>query len=193
MLCIKNKKNFTLIELIIVIGIATAISFGIYKMFSSGAKIWQKIKSITLEEDINIFFQKFSLELNNTFKFSLIDFSGEIDRIMFPAIINSFSLKQKSPGEIKYYFDSNKGALIKEERDFSQIYNDSEGITKILLDNVASCKFRYYTYDEEKQEYVWQDNWKNNKLPLAVEVNLVFYDNGKIKNFIKTVDIPTAN
>ncbi|MCM8831015.1 MAG: hypothetical protein NC918_02340 [Candidatus Omnitrophica bacterium] len=188
--CVKNKKNFTLIEIIIVIMIAVAVSFGIYKTFSSGIKIWQKIKSVTLEENVNIFFQKFSLELANTFKFSSIRFEGKTDRIIFPSIVNSYLLGKPIPGEIKYYFDSNKKALVKEERDYSQIYNDREGRNRILLDNVISCGFRYYIYDNEKQEYVWQTSLEEDQFPLAVEINLVFYNDNKMKNFIKAIDMP---
>lgn len=194
--CIKNKfkipKSFTLIELVIVSFISLIVSLGIYKILDSGIKIWQKINKTILEEDVNIFFQKFALEISGSFRFDLIGFKGKRDFVSFPALINSQFLGKDTVGEIIYYFDSSKKTLIKEERDFSQIYNNDEGRRRVLISNLMDCSFEYYTFDEVKQEYLWQQNWEKKDFPLAIRIKLILNEENT-KDFIKIVNIPISS
>lgn len=188
----RHKRGFTFIEVIIVISILSIISLVIYTSFSKGINIWQMVNEKSPEEDMNILLDKFSFDLRNTFKFTGINFSGHEDGIEFPVLLNSPRFHKKSVGKVVYSYDSNTNLLNKEEVDFNQIYEDKKGLIKHSLKNVKSFKFQYYTYDKGRKEYLWQDEWAKEGLPLAVRIYLEIKDGDRINGFIRTVGVPTG-
>ena len=56
----KNNKGFTLIEVCLVSAMVAIISLAIYTTFANGIKIWQKAHTEILEEDVSIFFERFT-------------------------------------------------------------------------------------------------------------------------------------
>ena len=186
MLFLKNKKNFTFIELAIVSLLVFIISLGIYNVFSSGLKIWSKVLDSANLEDINIAFEKFTSDLRNTFLFKNIDFKGTKTTLEIPANVNSkFG---KTPGKVLYIYDENKKVLLREEKDFSKLYTDSDGLKRILLDNVEDIEFKYYYYDKEKLEYVWEDETKE-ELPFTVKLRIKINN----KDICRFINIPISN
>jgi len=186
MLFLKNKRSFTFIELAIVSLLIFIISLGIYNVFSSGLKIWSKVLGSAKLEDVNIAFEKFTSDLRNVFLFKNIDFKGTKRSLEIPAKVNSkFG---KTPGKVVYRYDENKRILFREEKDFSKLYTGSNGLKRILLDNVKDIEFKYYYYDKKKLEYVWEDETKE-EIPLAVRLKIKI-DN---KDFYRFVNIPISN
>lgn len=188
----KNKNGFTLIELLIVTALLAVISLAIYATFNSGVKIWQRVNKQIPEEDLDIFLEKFTLDLRNSFKFNGFNFLGEEKRFEFPTLVNSPWMNKKTVGKVSYLYDSESSIIKRNLLDFSQIYNGEEGTTQELLKNVKSLKFRYYLYDKEKKEYLWQDEWLKEDLPLAVRIELEFGNGTEIRKFTKTVNIPVS-
>lgn len=189
----KNKNGFTLIELLIVTALLAVISLSIYATFNSGIKIWQRVNKQLPEEDLDIFFEKFALDLRNSFKFNGLNFLGEEKRLEFATLVNNPRINKKTVGKAIYLYDSESKIIKRSLLDFSQIYNGKEGTTQELLKNVESLKFRYYLYDKEKKEYLWQDEWLKEDLPLAVRIELDVVDGSQINKFIKTVSIPVSS
>lgn len=190
---VPRKQAFTLIELIIVAGALAVISLAIYAVFNSGMKIWENINIQVAEEDLNIFFDKFTTDLSNSFKFTGIDFLGKEDKLEFPTLVYSPNLNKKTVGQIIYSYNSAKEMLEREQRDFSQHYDDEKGTIALLLRNIKMVKFRYYVYDEETKEYFWQDEWFGEGLPVAVKLELILDDGTQSKRFAKTVTIPLSS
>jgi len=198
----QTKNGFTLIELLIVTALLAVISLAIYATFNSGVKIWQRVNKQIPEEDLDIFLEKFALDLRNSFKFNGFNFLGEEKRFEFPTLVNSPGMNKKTVGKVIYLYDSESNIIKRNLLDFSQIYNGEEGTTQELLKNVKSLKFRYYLYDKEKKEYLWQDEWlkedlprpseQERGLPLAVRIELEFGNGTEIKKFTKTVNIPVS-
>ena len=188
----KNKNGFTLIELLIVTALLAVISLAIYATFNSGVKIWQRVNKQIPEEDLDIFLEKFALDLRNSFKFNGFNFLGEEKRFEFPTLVNSPGMNKKTVGKVIYLYDSESNIIKRNLLDFSQIYNGEEGTAQELLKNVKSLKFRYYLYDKEKKEYLWQDEWLKEDLPLAVRIELEFGNGTEIRKFTKTVNIPVS-
>jgi prepilin-type N-terminal cleavage/methylation domain-containing protein len=189
----KSKEGFTLLELLIVSAALAVISLAIYATFNSGIKIWQKINITVPEEDLNIFFIKFTSDLKNSFTFNDINFLGREDSIEFPTLVHSPRLGKKTVGQMIYSYDYNKGILQREQRDFSQIYNDEAGVVTLSLDNITRLKFHYYAYDEDTKEYFWQEEWFSEGAPVAVMMELKLDYGTQTKVFKKTVTIPVGS
>jgi prepilin-type N-terminal cleavage/methylation domain-containing protein len=188
----KKNKGLTLIELVMVIAMTSIISLALYSTFSSGIKIWQKVNTVIPNEDLSIFFDKFTTDLRNSLKFTGIKFSGTDTNVGFATLVNSLTMNMRTVGEVIYRYDSNKETLVRSLRDFSQVYTNDEGSSQQLSKNIKSLKFLYYTFDTERKEYVWQEDWLDGEFPLAVRIELDFYDGAKINNFTKTVSIPVS-
>lgn len=190
----KNKKRrpagFTFIELLIVAAIIPVISLAVYAAFNSGLKVWQRVNYLLPEEDLNILFDKFTSDLKNTFKFTGINFSGEEGRIELAALVKSRKLQAKTVGSVIYIYDPAARTFTRMERDFSRIYDSAEGIALQSIKDVKSLKFRYYFYDSQKKEYLWQEEWAGEGLPLAVRMELELANDGQYNMFTRTVSIP---
>lgn len=196
MRCIKKKsKGFTLIELLIVCSMLAVISLAIYAVFDSGMKIWENISIRVPEEDLNIFFEKFAADLNNCFKFTGIKFVGREERLQFPGLVYSHNTAKRTVGEVAYSYDFAKDTPSREQRDYSEYYNNELPTVTASLKNISMLKFRYYVYDKLSKEYYWQDEWseENEGLPLAVRMELELNDGTKSRRFVKTVTIPVSN
>lgn len=190
----QNRAAFTFVEMLIVTSILAVVSLAIYAAFNNGVKIWQKINAQTHEEDLNIFFGKFTTDLKNSFRFTEIDFLGESDELQFSTLVNSRRLGKRTAGEVIYSYDSMRGIISREERDYSAIYRDEDGEITRLAGDIDSLEFRYYFYDADVDEYIWLDEWdeEEGRIPLAVKVELKVGDGAETVKFVKTVDIPTG-
>ncbi|MEE8360289.1 MAG: prepilin-type N-terminal cleavage/methylation domain-containing protein [Candidatus Omnitrophota bacterium] len=189
----KPNQAFTLIELLVVSSMIVVISMAIFATFNNGIKIWQRTQENTREEDLNIFFDRFTNDLRSTFKFTGLGFIGEEDRVEFATLITSRRLQKKTVGKVAYFYDGRSKEIKKEERDFSHIHRDDEGIIKSALSGVESFKLFYYFYDNEKKEYLWLEEWEEEGLyPLAVRMIFEFDDGKEVIEYTKTVDIPIS-
>jgi len=194
--CIKRKnkikKGFTLIEIIITSAMLALISLVIYTTFSNGAKIWQRLHQDIAEEDLNIFLDKFARDLRNSFKFSTINFLGQEERLEFTTLVYSPTLNKTSAGKIIYFYEPEQETLSRQQLDYSQIYSGEESFSKQALKNIKSLKFQYYLYDPQKKEYLWQQDWAKENLPLAVRLEFEFDNGYQINKFARTVSIPVS-
>jgi prepilin-type N-terminal cleavage/methylation domain-containing protein len=188
----KRNKAFTLIELVIVSALLCVISLGLYSTFNSGIKIWQRLNKEAPEQDLYIFFDKFASDLKNSMKFKGINFFGAENRLDFATIVNSPRMRKNTVGSVSYYYNPKAEAAYKEEKDFACVYAGGIGVAKEMLKNIKSLEFRYYSYDKEKKEYIWQNGWFKEGLPLAVWLQVEITDGDQVFKFSKTVNIPLA-
>ncbi|MCM8800546.1 MAG: GspJ family type II secretion system protein [Candidatus Omnitrophica bacterium] len=188
----KNKKGFTLIEILIVSGLVVVISLAIYATLSNGLRLWQRLNQAKEEEEVLIFFEKFLLDLRNAFKFKGIDFVGKNDLLEFATLVKSPSLKKTTVGKVIYYYDKDEERLVRKRLNFSQLYYE-EDLWQESLNYVKKFKLQYYFYDKDKKEYFWLEDWPiKENLPLAIRIAFDF-DNGKqILRFIRTVNVPVS-
>ena len=168
------------------------IALALYSVFGSGIKIWTAVNKSIPEEDLNIFLYKFGRDLENSFSFKGIDFLGKEDSIEFPAIVNSQRLEKRTIGQVVYSCKPTQEIVIREERDFSHIYEEDDGEVTQAVSGVESLTFQYRYYNSEIKEYVWVDEWEREKLPTAVKIELEFNDGSEIKKITRTIDIPNS-
>jgi len=192
-----RKRNnaivgFTLIELAVVAAMVVVVSLAMYAVFNNGIKIWQKINCPMQQEDLGIFFDRFTHDLRNSFKFSGIVFSGEAERLQFATLVNSPDMHKITVGGVVYYYDRGTRILSRQQMDYSQLYDNKEVPAQQALRNIKSLKFKYYSYDGGKKEYLWEDEWAKEGMPLAVRVEIETNYGRDDNIFTKTVSIPVS-
>ena len=206
------RKNFfreaglTLIEMLLVTAMLSVVGASLFAAFNNGAKIWQKITQEVTAEDINIFFEKMSFDLRNSFPFSAIRFKGENDEVSFPVVAQSGE-SAESVEEVAYLFDWGKKSLNRRQRTFSEIYQDDQGLEQTLVNHVDSAQFHYYYYDSRQGDYFWTSAWPEENalsdedkkegdkkviVPLAVRIEIKTRDDNQERQFSKTVFLPAG-
>ncbi|MFH0918328.1 MAG: type II secretion system protein GspJ, partial [Candidatus Omnitrophota bacterium] len=168
----KNKLGFSLVELLVVTSMLGVISLAIFSTFNNGFKVWQKINKPLAQEDLGIFLDKLSQDLNNCLKSSSLAFTGDQNNLGIPTLAFSPRLKASTLALVAYTYDQQTGSLSRQPKDFSQLYSRQEEDPVILLKNIESFKFEYYYFDTQKQEYIWKEEPLGAGLPLAVRVSI---------------------
>ena len=190
-----HKQGFTLMEMLIVTVLAAVVSLAIYSTLSQGIKIWQRLSRSLPDEDTGIFSERFVRDLNNTINFSQIKFTGNKTEFSFAGLVTGQSLQpglKRNVGEVKYSFDKDKGAVMRVQRDYSQVYTDKQVPQQVVLGGVKSLNFQYYFYDKLEEAYVWQPDWVEEGLPKAVKVELQLDYGDQIRQFERTVSVPVG-
>lgn len=192
-----NRKSFTLIELLMAIGMIAVISLAIYNVFDSGAKIWQRLYKSAGAEDLNIFLDKLAGDLRNSFYFPGINFLGTENSIEFATYVKSPQMDRTTVGKAVYSYNGDAGIVKLQKLDYAQIYGnegslDTNAAKNEIIRGIKALKFEYYFYDPATRQYGWAQQWVNDKeLPLAVRVELNT-DQGDDNRFVKTISIPMA-
>ena len=190
-----HKKGFTLIEMLIVLAMLSLIGLAIFATLSNGIRIWQRLNQAVGQEDINILFDRIARELRNTFEFSTIKFQGEEDKVAFATFITtpgSYQPQETGIGQAIYYYNKTSRQLTREKRNYTQIFKGEGGTKEELLKDIDSLKLSYYFHDEERREYLWQEAWHREGLPLAVRIELELHNGSQNKKITQTINIPIA-
>ena len=192
-----KPAGFTLIETLLVVAISSVIALAIYSTFNSGLKIWQRLTKKEQASDLNIFFEKISYDLRNSFKFSGIKFVGKQDSIGFASLVMTQIGQQQMAlgvGQAGWCFDAQTESLNRWQLNYSELYQDKPVHLRQILNNVKMLSFRYYYYDPEEEAYMWKDLWVENEegIPLAVRIKMEFGKDDECKEVTRTVAIPAG-
>lgn len=189
-----RKAGFTLIEMLIAISLVALTSFAIYQNFDSGVRIMRVMSRPINEEDIDLFFEKFSGDLQNSFLYKGIAFVGKKDKVSFLTTIPTLESLGggEGIGRVTYSYDSSHGAVARLRENMNQIYKEKPGKPLSMLTSVESLSFKYYQYNPNDQKHEWVEEREETaeKIPLAVQLQLEIHDQGKIRTFSRTVSIP---
>ena len=190
------NRGFTFIEMIIVMGMLSVIGVAIFTTLSNGINIWNRLNQAVTQEDINIFFDRFSSQLRNALNFSTIEFKGDKHEISFASIVTTPEKVQSQNtgiGQVTYTYNKSKKTITRQVKNYSQLHKRHKGLQQELLGNIHFFEFNYYSYNKKLKEYFWQDEWwRQEGLPLSVRIELEFQDDKEYKNIIRTIDIPIA-
>lgn len=175
------------------------IAAAIFTTFSGGLNVYERVQAYGgTQADVLLFLEKIERELRNTFSISGIDFSGDSKRIAFAGLISELDFERNqniSLGKILYYFDGEKGIMVKEEQNYPQAISKSEtrkSSSEILL-SIENVDFSYYYFDLNKNEYEWKDSWNaGDGIPKGVKVKVTFRNGGRNVTLVRTVLIPVA-
>ncbi|MCK9594631.1 MAG: type II secretion system protein [Candidatus Omnitrophica bacterium] len=187
-----NKRGFTLIELLVVCGMMAVISLVIHSTLFSGIRLWQRMDTLKVNEDLNIFLERFAADIANSFEFTGIGFTGQQDSLTIPALVKSPIARINIPGKVVYAYDRQNKVLTRSQMDYSQSYLDVRVTPDHALTGINSCKFSYRVFDKQKKEYSWSEENTADRLPDAVRMELGLGSGSGGYAFNKTVSIPVS-
>lgn len=197
-----RKKGLTLVEVALTVVLASMIALAIYATLSYGLKISQRVQGRMAEEDAAFFFTQMSEELQNSFKYPALKFTGHPTSVVFPTIISdrvAYSQTGQGPGLVRYFFNAEKGAVEKAHSSYSDIYENRESATRPVVSGVETLNFSYCFFNQENEEYLWSQAWPPQEgessdpdFPLAVRVVLAFRERGRLYEYKQTFILPLA-
>lgn len=188
-----KKSGMTFIELVIVLSMVGVISLAIYSNFSNGLKAWQRVKTPLVQEDLNIFMDKFRVDLRNSFKFKGIVFSGTSEALQFPTLVSSPGLRIRTVGLVSYDYDRDRKKMSRGQNDYPGIHSGHGPVITQSLNGVIALKFQYYSFNEQEKKFSWQSEWNGeDKLPLAVRCEFDLENTSGRASFSQTISIPAG-
>ena len=185
-----SRRAFSLVELLIAVGIFSVVSIAIYATFSSGAAVLRRIKDTDLtQQRILLKTERFSRELREQPTCRKQLFQGDKTKISFCADIDYF------PYRLTYYFDSPGNAFKRVADKLDKIIDEESNLDPefhspavIYLPKVKEVKFSYLYLDLKKNAYLWTDEWEQDYLPFAVK----FIISTEKQKYESTVYLPRA-
>ena len=184
--------------------ILVVVGLAVYGTFASGLNIWKRITQQSQPEDINVFFEKITFDLRNSFKLSGIRFRGDKSKVSFPTRTKYMDdgLLGESIGQVTYTFNGRTKTVEQNAASYSDVFYKRPGQKRELAKDIRSLRFEYFTYDPDRKEFAWVSNWQDDDLPFGVEteenlplivkVELSVKDGGREREYVRTVPIPSA-
>ena len=193
----KRNRGFTLVEVLLVISLVAIVALALYATFSSGVRVMSLVDQAAEEEDLNIFFEKFSRDLQNTFHYATIPFLGQGDRLSFATSIQTDMRLGggRGVGRVTYAYDPSERAILRTQEDINQIFEEQTGQAQKVFFPLSSFRLEYYRYDAVKNSYEWKEEWEETEekiIPLAVKVLLRLQEEKGEKDVTRTVAIPVG-
>lgn len=187
-----------MIEILLVVSLMSVISVALFHTLTNGLKIWERSRQFSIEEDIDIFFDKISRELQNTFPFTQMGFEGKETSLRFAASVRSLADAKlglepgamvERIGSVEYYFDPWKKTVYKRQANYSQAIEHKAGQETPLLHHVKALKFLYYFSDADGNI----DHTKSiSSIPVAVQIEIEPENDDAEGNAVKLVNIPVG-
>ena len=193
----RGKTNgFTFIEIIVVTVIVVTLGASLYATLSRGVRLWRRAAKNSGEWKADIWLEKMTGELRNTFHDSQWRFRGTKTELFFSSLdrLNTEKAQGTVPVHFCYAYDSKKENLIAQTFPFEDVLlKKVKSPTRLsVLDKVRSFDLRYYTYDAKARTYRWETQWTQDCFPEAVKIT-VELEPIKHRKWIRTISIPTEN
>lgn len=169
----RKNKAFTLVEILIVAAILSIISLALFSALSSGLSIWKRLNQGNALEDGVFLFERFGSDIRETFCHTLISFEGTEEEISFAGIVSSAPMNRTTVGKITYAYDAGERAMRRSALDYSDIFLNVEKEGRTVA-SAEECSFSYYWYDNQTRQYLWEEDWDRQGLPLAVRLTCAF-------------------
>ncbi|MBI4358375.1 MAG: prepilin-type N-terminal cleavage/methylation domain-containing protein [Candidatus Omnitrophica bacterium] len=193
---ILSLTGFTLIELLMAISLIAVVGLAVYGNFSSGFAMMKRVTRPASEENLAVFLEKLTRELQNSFPYADIPFDGENEKFTFATtVLTKPELGfDQGIGRVGYFYDDSSATIKRRQENVNQIYEEEPGLITSLLTHVSSFSVQYYSFGETESKYRWEEVWdpviQKGKIPLAVRIELTFYDQGKEYRLSRTFAIP---
>lgn len=191
--------GFTLVELLIAVSLMSIVSIGVYSMFVSGIRVSERLQDPMLGEDISIFLEKFSRDIQSLSSYKGIPFEAKPNSFSFMAPIKTLEELGGAYGigKVTFTFEEKKKRLLRREDNISDIFDEETGAAKMALTGVSDLLFKYLVYYKDAQQYAWVEEWSelesNGVIPAAIKIEFLMEHDKKrdIKSF--TVQVPIGS
>ena len=194
----RNLCGFTLVEILLTVTLFSMCSLAIYKVFSSGIKLWARAQHFALEEDMSIFLDKFSEDLRNSFYYTGIHFNGTESRLSIPTFVvtpaDERSLQAEDGpitqiGAVKYYLDFETHSIHRAQANYAQALGGHFSDDKVLVRSVNSLRFVYYMPGARGVEPYSK---ANEVIPTAIYVEIKYSDERSEHVLGRIISVPAG-
>ncbi len=174
-----RRKAFTLIEILLVCSIFATLSIAIFTCLSNGITLWHRANQLVTEEDVGLFFDRFSSDLRNTFNYSKFVFTGDEFKTDFPTVVwtsaDHVSVRAGEGvvdqlGRVQYVYDTGRGVVLRRQANYSQALQDAWGGEEIVLPMVKGVSFHYFYSSSRDPRMVVEPG---DGIPAGVEIDIV--------------------
>ncbi len=190
--------GFTLIEILLTVSLMSISAVAIYRVFSGGIKLWSYAQRSGIEEDVSIFFDKFSEDLRHAFYYKGIAFKGTESRLTIPTFVTTqadeYSLNAQEGwvtqiGAVNYSYDFETHTIHRTQANYSQALAGRFVQDKVLVSSVNGLRFKYYLPGAQGIEpYAKMDE----VIPPIVFVE-IRYSDGRSEHVVgRMISIPTG-
>jgi hypothetical protein len=195
---LKFKTGITLIELLIVVALMGAVNVAIYSVFSLGLKVWEQRQRASTEQDLAIFFEHFTRDLNRTFYHSMIDLEGGMHHVSFPTVLQVPpdsrglpSVREAVPqiGQVVYSYDSARKRLLRKQARYASVQQQKYDSIQIMAQGIESFQIQYVYIVDNGVEIVER---LLDTFPANIIVKVVFSEAQGRRQMTKKIDIPLS-
>ena len=194
----RNLCGFTLVEILLTVTLFSMCSLAIYKVFSSGIKLWARAQHFAIEEDLSIFLDKFSEDLRNSFYYTGIHFNGTESRLSIPTFVltpadeRSLQVSEElitQIGAVKYYLDFETHTIHRAQANYAQALDGHYPDDRILVSSVNSLRFVYYMPGAKG---VAPYSKTNEVIPTAIYVEIKYSDERSEHVLGRIISVPAG-
>jgi hypothetical protein len=191
---LKNRRGFTLLELLIAITLSIVIFVILFAALRLGHKSQAKgMEKSEQSQKLRILADRVSYLIRGVYPYYLntiddqkIFFDGKSDSAGF--VTSSVDVHAAGPEDqagLKwvYIFTDSEGLKIREKVFFLEdVFDDSKGNVYLIDPDVKKIEFEYYDMPEGEKQGSWVTEWNpddQETVPLAVKVRMTLEQNGK--------------
>lgn len=194
----KGKTALTLVEVLITTSLISLLSYVLYSSLVNGTKVWKKSQELVVEEDVLIFLDKISRDLQNVFILSDMAFSGSSQDVSFPAIIKLLADAQSDltegeyvpqMGRVRYYFDKDSHAIYSQQACYGQALSQTFSDPRKLVASVTDFRIKYYFTEGGKEV---ESDTIDDSIPSAINVQIECEYGGTSKILSRWIGIPVG-
>ncbi len=187
-----KRQGFSLIEMIVALGITALLSGAVYTTFSQGLRLWNRGSRDPSEWKTHLFLEKFTSELRNAFMDSKWPFQGNKNALVLATVAHDGNLQDK-PAYLRYRYDPKSKRLDFQKNSFEDIFA-AQPVSEPFrpaLEKVQAFELEYYAYDPSAKSYRWYPLWNRNCFPETVKVTIES-EGGESRKMISMIDFPVG-
>jgi prepilin-type N-terminal cleavage/methylation domain-containing protein len=192
-------RAFTLIEMLIVASLLSVTGLAVYHAIANGMRVWEYSRRYSSQEDIAIFFEKITADLQNVYQSSLISFDGKAQNIFIPTIVR-MPADQGSPdkgqmieqmGAAEYYLQAGKRTIYRRQNNYSQALKNKKNIqARALSDSVTRLHFSYFVVEDGELKLKKK---LSDEIPASVQIEIDFVEvGGNVRHLQRMINLPSG-
>jgi len=173
------QRGFTMVEVIVSMGLVALTMATLVALFSGGMRIWQRSEcGARQDQALYIAFDKMRRDLHHIQPFAKIPFKGARQAMEFPVLTDSGQYTQTvlEPGKKSFFYDKKTKTLCESEEPYRGMKRYSERVCRAVLERVEKVQFNYLAYNANSESLSWSGQWTGSSFPVSIKMELEYVD-----------------